>query len=156
MRFNEPTLWGRDDEMDEYGDSGAYGESLEENFDEEEEEEETSEEESCKESKKESKEEKQEAPLRAALDSGGRRLRSPLAFLSASCNSFLSALGQNRLSLDFHEHLRRYQCTDDQHAGRGANVAEKLSVGPADFFPIRHVGYEHAGAHDVFERSAGF
>jgi hypothetical protein len=34
------TLYLRDDEMDEFGDSGAYGESLEENFEEEEEEEE--------------------------------------------------------------------------------------------------------------------
>ncbi len=42
MRFDDRTLWGRDDEMDEYGDSGAYGESLEENFEEEEEEEEES------------------------------------------------------------------------------------------------------------------
>ena len=42
MRFDDKTLWGRDDEMDEYGDSGAYGESLEENFEEEEEEEEES------------------------------------------------------------------------------------------------------------------
>ena len=29
MRFDDRTLWGRDDEMDEYSDSGAYGESLE-------------------------------------------------------------------------------------------------------------------------------
>jgi hypothetical protein len=40
MRFNDPTLYGRDDETDEYSDSGAYGESLEEDLDEEEEEEE--------------------------------------------------------------------------------------------------------------------
>jgi len=40
MRFNDPTLYGRDDETDEYIDSGAYGESLEEDLDEEEEEEE--------------------------------------------------------------------------------------------------------------------
>ena len=40
MRFDDPTLYGRDDEMDEYGDSGSFGESLEEDFDEEEEEEE--------------------------------------------------------------------------------------------------------------------
>ena len=37
MRFDDLTLYGRDDEMDEFGDSGAYGESLEEDFDEEEE-----------------------------------------------------------------------------------------------------------------------
>ncbi len=42
MRFDDRTLWGRDDETDEYSDSGAYGESLEENFEEEEEEEEES------------------------------------------------------------------------------------------------------------------
>src|SRR5208283_3219785 len=40
MRFNDPTLYGRDDETDEYNDSGAYGESLEDDLDEEEEEEE--------------------------------------------------------------------------------------------------------------------
>jgi len=40
MRFDDPTLYGRDDETDEFGDSSAYGESLEEDFDEEEEEEE--------------------------------------------------------------------------------------------------------------------
>ena len=40
MRFNDPTLYGRDDETDEYSDSGAYGESLEEDLEEEEEEEE--------------------------------------------------------------------------------------------------------------------
>ena len=40
MRFDDPTLYGRDDETDEYSDSGAYGESLEEDLDEEEEEEE--------------------------------------------------------------------------------------------------------------------
>ena len=34
------TLYLRDDEMDEFGDSGAYGESLEEDYEEEEEEEE--------------------------------------------------------------------------------------------------------------------
>ena len=39
MTFDE-TLYGRDDEMDEYGDSGAFGDSLEEDFEEEEEEEE--------------------------------------------------------------------------------------------------------------------
>jgi hypothetical protein len=40
MRFNDPTLYGRDEE-EEFGDSGAYSESLEEDFEEEEEEEET-------------------------------------------------------------------------------------------------------------------
>ena len=40
MRFSDPTLYGRDDETDEYSDSGAYGESLEEDLEEEEEEEE--------------------------------------------------------------------------------------------------------------------
>ena len=39
MTFYE-TLYLRDDETDEFGDSGAYGESLEEDFEEEEEEEE--------------------------------------------------------------------------------------------------------------------
>src|SRR5215467_11919262 len=39
MTWDE-TLYGRDDEMDEYGDSGAYGDSLEEGYEEEEEEEE--------------------------------------------------------------------------------------------------------------------
>ena len=39
MTFDE-TLYGRDDEMDEYGDSGAYGDSLEEDYEHEEEEEE--------------------------------------------------------------------------------------------------------------------
>src|SRR6204780_5281251 len=37
--FNDPTLYGRDEE-EEFGDSGAYTESLEEDFEEEEEEEE--------------------------------------------------------------------------------------------------------------------
>jgi len=32
MSFDGRTLWGRDDETDEYTDSGAYGESLEENL----------------------------------------------------------------------------------------------------------------------------
>ena len=41
MNFYDETLYGRDDEMDEYGDSGAYGESLEEELEDEEEEEET-------------------------------------------------------------------------------------------------------------------
>src|ERR1700676_1558663 len=40
MRFNDPTLYGRDDETDEYSDSGGYGESREEDLEEEEEEEE--------------------------------------------------------------------------------------------------------------------
>ena len=35
MSFDE-TLYGRDDEMDEYGESGAYGDSLEEEYEEEE------------------------------------------------------------------------------------------------------------------------
>ncbi|MGC2023037.1 MAG: hypothetical protein WA654_18390, partial [Candidatus Sulfotelmatobacter sp.] len=39
MRFNDPTLYGRDED-EEFGDSGAYSESLEEDFEEEEEEEE--------------------------------------------------------------------------------------------------------------------
>jgi hypothetical protein len=39
MSFEE-TLFLRDDEMDEFGDSGAYGDSLEEDYEEEEEEEE--------------------------------------------------------------------------------------------------------------------
>ena len=39
MSFYDPTLYGRDDEED-FGDSGAYSESLEEDFEEEEEEEE--------------------------------------------------------------------------------------------------------------------
>jgi outer membrane biosynthesis protein TonB len=39
MTFNE-TLYARDDEMDEFGDSGAYGDPLEEDYEEEEEEEE--------------------------------------------------------------------------------------------------------------------
>jgi len=38
MTFDE-TLYARDDEMDEFGDSGAYGDSLEEDYEEEEEEE---------------------------------------------------------------------------------------------------------------------
>ena len=36
MRFDDPTLYGRDDETDEYSDSSAYGESLEEDLEEEE------------------------------------------------------------------------------------------------------------------------
>ena len=39
MNFYDPTLYGRDEE-EEFGDSGAYSESLEEDFEEEEEEEE--------------------------------------------------------------------------------------------------------------------
>ena len=39
MTFDD-TLYARDDEMDEFGDSGAYGDSLEEDYEEEEEEEE--------------------------------------------------------------------------------------------------------------------
>src|SRR6266852_5087240 len=39
ITFDE-TLYRRDDEMDEFGDSGAYGDSLEEDYEEEEEEEE--------------------------------------------------------------------------------------------------------------------
>ena len=37
----EETLYLRDDEADEFGDSGAYGDTLEEDYDEEEEEEES-------------------------------------------------------------------------------------------------------------------
>src|SRR5207248_3061999 len=40
MTFNDPTHYGRDEE-EEFGDSGAYSESLEEDFEEEEEEEES-------------------------------------------------------------------------------------------------------------------
>lgn len=41
MRFlDDETLYGRDDDMDEFGDTGSYGESLEEDYEEEEEEEE--------------------------------------------------------------------------------------------------------------------
>ena len=40
MTFYDETLYGRDDEMDEFGESGAYGESPEEILEEEEEEEE--------------------------------------------------------------------------------------------------------------------
>jgi len=39
MTFDE-TLYARDDEMDEFSDTGAYGDSLEEDYEEEEEEEE--------------------------------------------------------------------------------------------------------------------
>ena len=39
MSFDD-ALYARDDEMDEFGDSGAYGDSLEEDYEEEEEEEE--------------------------------------------------------------------------------------------------------------------
>ena len=38
MSFDD-ALYARDDEMDEFGDSGAYGDSLEEDYEEEEEEE---------------------------------------------------------------------------------------------------------------------
>ena len=41
MTFDDPTLYARDEE-EEFGDSGAYSESLEEDFEEEEEEEEES------------------------------------------------------------------------------------------------------------------
>ena len=38
MTFDDETLYGRDDDMDEFGDTGGYGENLEEeDFDEEEE-----------------------------------------------------------------------------------------------------------------------
>ena len=40
MLFDDVTLYGRDDDMDEFGDTGSYGESLEEDYEEEEEEEE--------------------------------------------------------------------------------------------------------------------
>src|SRR6266566_2499528 len=40
MTFYDHTLYGRDDEMDEFGDSGAFSESLEEELEEEDEEEE--------------------------------------------------------------------------------------------------------------------
>src|SRR5258707_4898790 len=40
MTFYDHTLYGRDDEMDEFGDSGAFSESLEEDLEEEDEEEE--------------------------------------------------------------------------------------------------------------------
>jgi hypothetical protein len=40
MSFEDPTLYGRDDDTDEYSDSSAYGESVEEDLEEEEEEEE--------------------------------------------------------------------------------------------------------------------
>src|ERR1700746_2477179 len=40
MTFNDPTLYARDEE-EEFGDSGAYSESLEEDFEEKEEEEES-------------------------------------------------------------------------------------------------------------------
>ena len=39
MTFYDHTLYGRDDEMDEFGDSGAFSESLEEELEEEDEEE---------------------------------------------------------------------------------------------------------------------
>ena len=39
MTFDDLTLYARDDEMDEFGDTGGYGESLEEDYEEEEEEE---------------------------------------------------------------------------------------------------------------------
>ncbi len=35
MTFDDVTLYGRDDEMDDYGETGSYGESLEEDFEEE-------------------------------------------------------------------------------------------------------------------------
>ncbi len=41
MTFDDVTLYGRDDETDEYGEAGGYGESLEEDYEEEEEEEES-------------------------------------------------------------------------------------------------------------------
>src|SRR4030081_1394554 len=40
MTFYDHTLYGRDDEMDEFGDSGAFSEPLEEDLEEEDEEEE--------------------------------------------------------------------------------------------------------------------
>src|ERR1700686_2478502 len=40
MTFYDHTLYGRDDEMDEFGDSGAFNEPLEEDLEEEDEEEE--------------------------------------------------------------------------------------------------------------------
>src|ERR1700686_5004390 len=40
MTFYDHTLYGRDDEMDEFGDSGAFSESLEKDLEEEDEEEE--------------------------------------------------------------------------------------------------------------------
>ena len=40
MLSDDVTLYGRDDDMDEFGDTGSYGESLEEGYEEEEEEEE--------------------------------------------------------------------------------------------------------------------
>ena len=40
MSFDEITLYGRDDEMDEFGDSNAFDESVDEDFEDEEEEDE--------------------------------------------------------------------------------------------------------------------
>ena len=37
MTFFDETLYGRDDEMDDYGDGSSYDEALEEEYDEEEE-----------------------------------------------------------------------------------------------------------------------
>ena len=41
MTFEDVTLYGRDDDTDDYGETGSYGDSLEEDFEEEEEEEES-------------------------------------------------------------------------------------------------------------------
>src|SRR6266446_3209947 len=49
MSFYDHTLYGRDDEMDEFGDSGAFSEPLEEDLEEEDEEKEESPQESCQE-----------------------------------------------------------------------------------------------------------
>src|SRR2546428_3405115 len=78
MTFDE-TLYGRDDEMDEFGDSGAYGDSLEEDYEEEEEEEEAAEVPAIIESQPEPAAPAPSAPRPASGGGGSKPPRKPAA-----------------------------------------------------------------------------
>jgi outer membrane biosynthesis protein TonB len=78
MTFDE-TLYGRDDEMDEFGDSGAYGDSLEEDYEEEEEEEEAAEVPAIIESQPEPAAPAPSAPRPASSGGGSKPPRKPAA-----------------------------------------------------------------------------
>jgi hypothetical protein len=60
----------------------------------------------------------------------------------------------DRFRFDLHQHLRRNEPADHQHAGRGTNIGEELAVCLPYFLPISQMGHEHARAYHLLERGS--
>src|SRR6266403_1517636 len=157
MRFNDPTLYGRDDETDEYSDSGAYGESLEEDLEEEEEEEE----------EPVLVEEDDEIPVVPAREpvrapepvtpsgGGGSQGGPPKKASAKKAQAKKKAAKKPAKKVAKKKKKAAKKPARKKPAAKKKKAAKKLSVGFSCFFPIRNVSEEHARADDIFQRSSG-